>query len=59
MSGGRPARSVIAGTPAQIEERLRAYVDAGITYFIVGSVGGVDLDNWRRVSEQVIPRFQG
>jgi hypothetical protein len=28
------------------------------TYFIVGSVGGVNLDNWRRISEQVIPRFQ-
>ncbi|CAA9269459.1 MAG: hypothetical protein AVDCRST_MAG77-3119 [uncultured Chloroflexi bacterium] len=54
--GGRPP---IAGTPEQIEAKLREYVDAGITYFIVGSQGGVHLDNWRRISEQVIPRFQG
>ncbi len=56
--GERGARSLIAGTPEAIEARLREYVAAGITYFIVGSLGGVDLDNWRRVSEQIIPRFQ-
>jgi alkanesulfonate monooxygenase SsuD/methylene tetrahydromethanopterin reductase-like flavin-dependent oxidoreductase (luciferase family) len=56
--GQRGARSLIAGTPEAIEARLREYLQAGITYFIVGSAGGVDLDNWRRVSEQIIPRFQ-
>jgi alkanesulfonate monooxygenase SsuD/methylene tetrahydromethanopterin reductase-like flavin-dependent oxidoreductase (luciferase family) len=56
---GRGARSLIAGTPEAIEARLREYVQAGITYFICSSPGGVDLDNWRRISEQVIPRFQG
>jgi alkanesulfonate monooxygenase SsuD/methylene tetrahydromethanopterin reductase-like flavin-dependent oxidoreductase (luciferase family) len=53
------ARSLIAGPPAAIEARLREYVDLGITYFVVSSAGGLNLDNWRRVSEQVIPRFQG
>src|SRR6476646_6433104 len=38
--GGRGGRPPIAGTPAQIETRLREYVAAGITYFIVGSMGG-------------------
>ncbi|HEX2515274.1 MAG TPA: hypothetical protein VH257_11245, partial [Chloroflexota bacterium] len=52
-------RSLIAGTPEAIEERLREYIKAGITYFVVSSPGGVDLDNWRRISEQIIPRFQG
>ena len=56
---GGASRSLIAGTPEAIEARLREYVQAGITYFIVGSPGGVDLDNWRRISEQIIPRFQG
>jgi len=55
---GRGARSVISGTPEQIEARLREYVAAGITYFIVGSMGGVDLNNWQRISDQVIPRFK-
>jgi alkanesulfonate monooxygenase SsuD/methylene tetrahydromethanopterin reductase-like flavin-dependent oxidoreductase (luciferase family) len=56
--GERGGRALISGAPEAIEARLRAYVDAGITYFVVGSAGGLDLDNWRRVSEQVIPRFQ-
>jgi alkanesulfonate monooxygenase SsuD/methylene tetrahydromethanopterin reductase-like flavin-dependent oxidoreductase (luciferase family) len=56
---GGASRSLIAGTPEAIEARLREYIQAGITYFIVGSPGGVDLDNWRRISEQIIPRFQG
>jgi alkanesulfonate monooxygenase SsuD/methylene tetrahydromethanopterin reductase-like flavin-dependent oxidoreductase (luciferase family) len=54
---GRGGRPPISGDPAAIEARLREYVDLGITYFIVSSPGGVDLDNWRRVSEQIIPRF--
>jgi alkanesulfonate monooxygenase SsuD/methylene tetrahydromethanopterin reductase-like flavin-dependent oxidoreductase (luciferase family) len=55
---GRGAQSLISGTPEQIEARLRTYIEAGVTYFIVGSQGGVDVDNWRRISEQVIPRFR-
>jgi len=57
--GGRGGRPPIAGSPAAIEARLREYVDVGITYFIVGSFGGLNLDNWRRVSDEVVPRFQG
>lgn len=56
--GERGARSLIAGSPEAIAARLGEYVAAGITYFVVGSPGGVDLDNWRRISEQIIPRFR-
>jgi alkanesulfonate monooxygenase SsuD/methylene tetrahydromethanopterin reductase-like flavin-dependent oxidoreductase (luciferase family) len=56
LGGGRGA-ALISGDPAAIEARLREYVDLGVGYFIVGSPGGIDLDNWRRLSEQVVPRF--
>ena len=51
---GAPPPSFISGEPAAIEARLREYVAAGVTYFILG---GYNLDNWRRVSDQIIPRF--
>lgn len=59
--GGRPADqvrgSIIQGDPAAIEARLRDYVNVGITRFIVPAWGPEFADNWRRVSEQIIPRF--
>jgi alkanesulfonate monooxygenase SsuD/methylene tetrahydromethanopterin reductase-like flavin-dependent oxidoreductase (luciferase family) len=57
-AGTAPA-SFIAGDPAAIEARLREYLEAGVSYFILASPGGFNLENWRRVSDQVIPRFQG
>ena len=57
--GERGARALISGAPEQIRTRLQDYLDAGISYFIVGSMGGASVDNWRHVSEQVIPLFQG
>jgi alkanesulfonate monooxygenase SsuD/methylene tetrahydromethanopterin reductase-like flavin-dependent oxidoreductase (luciferase family) len=61
VSGRAPTAvrsSIIQGDPAAIEARLRPYVDLGITRFIV-SAGSLDaVENWRRVSEQVIPRFR-
>jgi alkanesulfonate monooxygenase SsuD/methylene tetrahydromethanopterin reductase-like flavin-dependent oxidoreductase (luciferase family) len=56
-TGGRRPPSIISGTPAAIEARLRETIDLGVTYFMVNSPLGVDFDNWRRVSEQIIPRF--
>jgi alkanesulfonate monooxygenase SsuD/methylene tetrahydromethanopterin reductase-like flavin-dependent oxidoreductase (luciferase family) len=55
--GGGGMRGLITGTPDQIEARLNEYVDAGIGYFICSSPGGINLDNWRRISEEIIPRF--
>jgi alkanesulfonate monooxygenase SsuD/methylene tetrahydromethanopterin reductase-like flavin-dependent oxidoreductase (luciferase family) len=57
----RPADQVrgeyYQGTPAEIEAKLRPLIDIGITRFIV-SAGSHDLvDNWRRISEEIIPRF--
>ena len=55
---GTPPPNILSGDPAAIEARIREYVDLGITYFILGSPGGYNLDNWRRVSDQIIPRFR-
>jgi alkanesulfonate monooxygenase SsuD/methylene tetrahydromethanopterin reductase-like flavin-dependent oxidoreductase (luciferase family) len=55
---GMPPPNILSGDPAAIEARLREYVDAGVTYFILGSPGGYNLDNWRRVSDQIIPRLR-
>lgn len=49
--------SVLHGDPATIVQKLQPYVDLGIRRFIV-SAWSLDLaDNWRRVSEEIIPRF--
>jgi len=56
--GGRRPGPLISGDPAAIEARLREYVDLGIGYFIVG-MPGPGFENWRRVSEQIVPRFGG
>ena len=58
---GRPADQVragfITGSLADIEAKLRPLIDIGITRFIV-SAGSHDLvQNWQRISDEVIPRF--
>jgi len=55
---GTPPANVLSGDPAAIEARLREYIDLGIGYFIVG-MPGPGFENWRRVSEQIVPRFGG
>ncbi len=62
--GGRggAGRPPIAGTPEQIAARLQEYLDAGVSYFVIGPVGGLGdaaFENWRRISDQIIPRFAG
>jgi alkanesulfonate monooxygenase SsuD/methylene tetrahydromethanopterin reductase-like flavin-dependent oxidoreductase (luciferase family) len=58
---GRPAEQVragfIQGEPAAIEERLRELAALGIGYFMVSGGSPALVDNWRRVSDEVIPRF--
>ena len=49
--------STIQGDPATIEEKLRPFVDIGIRRFIVSAWSPEFADNWRRVSEEIIPRF--
>ena len=58
---GRPAdqirRGMIQGDPAAIEARLRDLTALGITYFVVSGGSPALTENWRRVSEEIIPRF--
>jgi alkanesulfonate monooxygenase SsuD/methylene tetrahydromethanopterin reductase-like flavin-dependent oxidoreductase (luciferase family) len=49
--------TLLSGSPVEIEGRLRPYIDAGITRFIVSSLGPGNVDNWRRISDTIIPRF--
>ncbi len=60
-SSGRSAdqirASIISGTPAEIETRLRAYIGAGITHFVVSAMGPSFGDNWENISREIIPRF--
>ena len=50
--------SIVAGDPKAIVQRLQPYIDLGITRFIVPAWGPEFADNWRRVSEQIIPLFE-
>jgi alkanesulfonate monooxygenase SsuD/methylene tetrahydromethanopterin reductase-like flavin-dependent oxidoreductase (luciferase family) len=58
---GRPREAIrgsfIQGEPAAIEARLRDLADLGLGYFIVAGGSPEFVDNWRRISEEVIPRF--
>jgi alkanesulfonate monooxygenase SsuD/methylene tetrahydromethanopterin reductase-like flavin-dependent oxidoreductase (luciferase family) len=57
----RPAEqirgSINHGTPAEIERKLRPLIDVGITRFMVDAGSPEFADNWRRISEEIIPRF--
>ncbi len=48
---------IVQGTPEEIEAKIRETVDLGITYFMVGGGSPKLTDNWRRISEEIIPRF--
>lgn len=60
-TSGRPAEQIrqgmIQGDPAAIEARLRDLAALGISYFVVSGGHPSLTDNWRRISEQVIPRL--
>ena len=45
------------GRPGAIEARLRDLIALGVTYFIVSAGSPALAENWRRVSEEIIPRF--
>ncbi len=48
---------ILQGDPEQIEAKLRGLVELGITYFMVSGGSPGLTDNWRRISEEIIPRF--
>jgi alkanesulfonate monooxygenase SsuD/methylene tetrahydromethanopterin reductase-like flavin-dependent oxidoreductase (luciferase family) len=60
ISGRTPEQiraSMITGDPKAIAAKLQPFIDLGITRFMVGAVALEFVDNWRRVSEEVIPLF--
>lgn len=50
--------SVLAGTPDAMVEKLRPYVDAGVTHFILNIQPTYSEDLLKRFAEEVIPRLQ-
>jgi probable F420-dependent oxidoreductase len=53
---------IVAGTPADVVERLRAYVDAGVTKFVMRPVARGDddfMDQTRQFVEKLIPEIDG
>jgi alkanesulfonate monooxygenase SsuD/methylene tetrahydromethanopterin reductase-like flavin-dependent oxidoreductase (luciferase family) len=47
----------IAGTPDEVERRIRAYADLGVTHFMLWFVDAPRQDGMRLFAEQVAPRF--
>ena len=59
--GRSPAQirsSMIHGDPVAVERQLQPYIDVGITRFVVNALGLPFVDNWQRISDDLIPRFQ-
>ncbi|OCS84631.1 LLM class flavin-dependent oxidoreductase [Caryophanon tenue] len=50
------AGTAIVGTPAQVEEALRDYMDVGITHFVLS--GFPHVEEARRFGQDVLPRFE-
>jgi F420-dependent oxidoreductase-like protein len=46
------------GTPEEIVERLHAYMEAGVTNWVMAMVAPFDLDQARLFAEKVIPAFR-
>jgi alkanesulfonate monooxygenase SsuD/methylene tetrahydromethanopterin reductase-like flavin-dependent oxidoreductase (luciferase family) len=60
LSGRSPDQiraSFIQGNPATIRQGLQPFIDVGITRFILEASGPGFEDNWRRISEEVVPLF--
>ena len=50
-------QGMLQGTPEEIEAKIREQIDLGITYFMISGGSPKLTDNWRRISEEIIPRF--
>ncbi|MGE0680900.1 MAG: LLM class F420-dependent oxidoreductase [Candidatus Binatia bacterium] len=53
-------RSVLAGDPAAIKQQMQAYIDAGVTHFIINlrRPGLYDLEGVRLFAKEVMPAFR-
>jgi alkanesulfonate monooxygenase SsuD/methylene tetrahydromethanopterin reductase-like flavin-dependent oxidoreductase (luciferase family) len=58
---GRPVdqlrQTFIQGTPEAIEAKLRDLIALGVTYIVITGSHPSLTDNWRRISDEIIPRF--
>jgi alkanesulfonate monooxygenase SsuD/methylene tetrahydromethanopterin reductase-like flavin-dependent oxidoreductase (luciferase family) len=48
----------IVGTPEQVKARVQAYVDAGISHFMLWFMDAPDAAGMRLFAEQVSPGFR-
>ncbi len=48
----------LVGTPEEIKRQLQAYIDLGITHFLLWFMDAPDTDGMRLFSEQVAPAFK-
>jgi alkanesulfonate monooxygenase SsuD/methylene tetrahydromethanopterin reductase-like flavin-dependent oxidoreductase (luciferase family) len=53
-------RSVLAGDPEAIKKQMQAYIDAGVTHFIINlrRPGLYDLEGVRLFAKEVMPAFR-
>jgi F420-dependent oxidoreductase-like protein len=58
LVGKAVSQSILAGTPQEITARLRAYVDAGVTHFILHIEPPNDPQLLRRFAAEVMPNFR-
>jgi alkanesulfonate monooxygenase SsuD/methylene tetrahydromethanopterin reductase-like flavin-dependent oxidoreductase (luciferase family) len=49
---------VIVGGPDLVASALRAYVDAGAEWLMVGPIDSSDPDNARILGEEILPRLR-
>ncbi len=54
---GRSLNRAVAGTPEQCVERLREYVDAGITYFFLLFPDPISTEDLSLFAQEVMPHF--
>jgi alkanesulfonate monooxygenase SsuD/methylene tetrahydromethanopterin reductase-like flavin-dependent oxidoreductase (luciferase family) len=54
-------KSVLAGDPAAIKQQMQAYIDAGVTHFIINlrRPGLYDREGVRLFAKEVMPAFKG
>ena len=58
LENKRTARAVLAGTPSDIAEQIRAYVDAGATHIVMNIQPPYDPKLLRRFADEVMPKFR-
>ena len=58
VKGYSAAQTRLEGTPPQLIEKLRAYTDVGVTYFVMNFPDVTSIEPIRLFSEKVMPAFK-